>query len=95
MIGWDVPLNILQLLKGLEKSYGEAEKQPLYCDSFNLYIARVPVESGTQSGILHKKANTFDVSTRRCTITSVVITYIHHQITSLQYSIKGGAQGTR
>ena len=50
-IGWDVPLNILQLLKGLKKSYGEAGKQPLYCDSFSLYIARGPVESGTQSAI--------------------------------------------
>ena len=32
---------------------------------------------------------------RRCTITSIVITYVRHQITTLQYSIKGGAQGTR
>ena len=54
-IDWDVPLNILQLLKGLKKSYGEAGKQPLYCDSFSLYIARGPVESGTQSAIWQKR----------------------------------------
>ena len=28
-------------------------------------------------------------------ITSVVITYVHHQITTLRHGIKGGAQGTR
>ena len=28
-------------------------------------------------------------------ITSIVITYVRHQITALQYGIKGGAQGTR
>ena len=50
-IGWDVLLNILQLLKGLKKSYGEAGKQPLYRGSFSLYIARGPVEIGTQIGI--------------------------------------------
>ena len=31
----------------------------------------------------------------KVSITSIVITYVHHQITALQYSIKGGAQGTR
>ena len=28
-------------------------------------------------------------------ITSVVITYVHHQIMTLRHGIKGGAQGTR
>ena len=31
----------------------------------------------------------------KVSITSIVITYVRHQITALQYSIKGGAQGTR
>ena len=40
-------------------------------------------------------ANKSRLNQRRCSITSIVITYVHHQIAALQYSIKGGAQGTR
>ena len=47
------------------------------------------------SGHCNKMAIIVDNTTTRCTITSVVIIYVRHQITSLQYGIKGGAQGTR
>ena len=47
------------------------------------------------SGHCNKMAIIVDSTTTRCTITSIVIIYVRHQITSLQYGIKGGAQGTR
>ena len=43
----------------------------------------------------NKQLKLISLNVKKCTITSIVITYVRHQITSLQYGIKGGAQGTR